>query len=98
MDRIADLPIRLPYGVVLETVTVLTYKSSKAHADRFIEFIKGNQQIIHDAPSAPYDMETFLVESRRISFVDALLKHMAAKEGLELVTFDQELLRAATAV
>ena len=96
MVRAGEMPIRLPYGVIVETLTTLTYKCSKEHANRFIEFIRGNPQIIHDAPSATYDMAVFFVESTRISFVDSLLKEVALRENVELVTFDEELLKLAS--
>ena len=96
MVRVGETPIRLPYGVILETLTNLTYKSSKEHANRFVEFVRGNPQIIHDAPSATHDMAVFFAESTRISFVDALLKDVALRENVELVTFDEELLKLVT--
>ena len=92
LQSIDDATIKLPYGVILETATVLARKQSKKHADKFIEYIRANPQIETSTPFLSEDISTFLAESDRLSFVDALLKNISLREGLTLISFDKQLL------
>ena len=95
MEKIGASPISIPYGVVLETATVLSRKQSKALANRFVEYVRDNPQISVQMSFMSEDMRVFLEENDRLSFVDALIKNMAVHTGFVLVSFDKRLLRSA---
>ena len=94
MERIGDASIRVLYGVVLETTTTLARKQSKQQADKFVEYIRANPQIELVTPFPSRDVDMFLEESERLSFVDTLLKDMALRENITLVSFDTQLLNS----
>lgn len=91
IESLGDAWIKMPYGVVLEVTTVLSRKESKALADKFVEFVRDNPHIdvVISLPGA--EMGVFLEENGRLSFVDALLKHIALRENCTLVSFDKKL-------
>lgn len=88
-------PLYLPYAVLEETATVLTYKHSKEQANRFVSFVVDADHIIYLDPSAEADIATFLAVQSRISFTDAVLLGLSKQLGVELVTFDKQLARLA---
>ena len=92
--RIGDERIQVPYGVIAETVTVLSRKDSKAQANRFVEFVRLNPQLEMTSAFSLHDMQVFTAESDRLSFVDSLLKDMALRGGYTLISFDKELLES----
>lgn len=94
LQNIDDAPIKVPYGVVLETATVLARKQSKEHANKFVEYIRVNPQVEITSPFLSEDVSIFLAEPDRLSFVDALLKDMSLREGLTLISFDKQLLNS----
>ena len=94
MDSIGDAHIQIPYGVISETVTVLSRKQSKELADKFIEYIRNNPQIHTTSSFVSEDMRIFLAEKDRLAFVDAILKNLALSNGLVLVSFDKQLLNS----
>lgn len=91
---IGDAAIKIPYGVILETTTALSRKQSKEQADKFVEYIRANPQIEVTSPFVSEDISIFLAESDRLSFVDALLKGLSLRDGLTLISFDQQLLNS----
>ncbi len=94
IKSIGDAQITMPYGVILETATVLARKQSKEQANKFVEYVRANPQINITTSFASEDMGVFLDEQDQISFVDALLKHLALRDGLVLVSFDRQLLNS----
>ena len=92
MERIGNAQITMPYGVILETATVLSRNQSKELANKFVEYVRANPQISTSIPFVSEDMEIFRNESDRLAFVDALLKEMALRSGFVLVSFDRRLL------
>lgn len=89
-------PFYLPYGVLEETASVLTYKQSKATADQFVRFIETSEQFVYLEPDWRSDIAAFRGVSSRISFVDAMLLRLSRSlKDTELITFDQQLARLA---
>ena len=87
-------PFYVPYGVLEETASVLTYKGSKAHADRFVEFVELSSDIVYLDPDWRVDAAAFRSIGSRISFTDAVLLELSRTlSDTKLVTFDQQLLR-----
>ncbi|OGG73133.1 hypothetical protein A3A38_03330 [Candidatus Kaiserbacteria bacterium RIFCSPLOWO2_01_FULL_53_17] len=96
MARIRDGSIQVPYGVILETATVLARKQSKEQANKFVEFVRSSPQIEIVSPFSSRDIEIFLKEPDRLSFVDIILKEMTWREGSTLISFDQKLVSSLT--
>ena len=94
LRRIGDASIRIPYGVILETTTTLARKQSKQQANKFVEYVRANSQIEILMPFPLEDINIFLEEPDRLSFVDALLKGMSLRDGLALISFDKQLLNS----
>ena len=97
MSAIGDAQIVVNYGVVLETVTVLERNQSKAHANKFVEYITVNNQVEILNASTQEDCAIYLREKDGLSFVDTLLKSIARQTRFILVTFDKRLLQSANA-
>ena len=85
--------IYVPYIVIEEVATLLTYKQSKEQADKFITFIKDDARTVAVDSTIERDMELFLKNPRRMSFADIAIMAFASRMGLQLVTFDKEMKR-----
>ena len=94
IESIDNARITMPYGVILETATVLSRKESKERANKLVEYVQANPQITVTSPFVSEDVRIFLEERNSLSFVDALLKYLARRGGLVLVSFDVQLLKA----
>lgn len=94
LQDVGDAKIKILYGVILETVTVLARKHSKEQANKFIEYIRANPQIETTSAFLSQDLAIFLEETARLSFVDALLKGMSIRENITLISFDKKLLNS----
>lgn len=79
--------------VVNEVATVLTYKHSKAQADKFLDFLEANQDIVWLELDRAADIEFFRNIPNRISFTDAVLLRLAKDVKVKLVTYDTQLAR-----
>ena len=83
--------IYLPYCIVSEVITVLTYKHSKEQGDNFIAFVEENRSVIlldHDMRD---ELAFYPSVRERISFPDAVLLFLTKKLGVTLITFDKQL-------
>ena len=85
--------IYVPYIVIEEVATLLTYKQSKEQADKFITFIKDDARTVVVDSTIEGDMELFLKNPRRMSFADISIMAFASRMGLQLITFDKEMER-----
>ncbi|MBM3261498.1 PIN domain-containing protein [Candidatus Kaiserbacteria bacterium] len=94
MSKIEESRIHVMYGVVLEVASILERKQSKDLANKFIEYVLDKGFVTGSMVIARTDMQTFLHESDRLSFVDVLLKDVALKQGWALVSFDTKLLKS----
>ncbi len=83
----------MPYCVVSEVATVLTYKHSKAQADSFLAFVEQAENIVLLEDKAKEEISYFNSLPDKISFTDAALLFLSQKLNVELVTFDKQLLR-----
>ena len=92
LEQAAGL-IYVPYIVVEEVATLLSYKQSKEQADKFITFIKDDARTVAADSTIERDMELFLKNPRRMSFADISIMAFASRMGLSLVTFDKEMER-----
>lgn len=87
--------IYVPYCVVSEVSTVLTYKHSKAQADSFLAFLEQAENVTLLEDRAKEEISYFNSLSDKISFTDAALLFLSQKLKVELVTFDKQLFRIA---
>lgn len=93
MCEVGDL--YMPYCIINETVTVLTYKYSLAHAVSFLQFLDGNRNITFMDDVLHDEIAWFLTLHTRISFTDAALLLLAKKYKVPLLTFDKQLAQLA---
>jgi predicted nucleic acid-binding protein len=86
----------VPYCVISEVTTVLTYKHSRQQADNFLDYLEtdASVQLIENELSREMDFYRSSVRSK-ISFTDGSLLHLSKKLGIKLVTFDQQLEKLA---
>lgn len=85
----------IPYGVICEVATVLTYKHSKKQADFFLEYLEQSEHVVF-LDAKPDDEITFFVSiPQRISFVDSTLLLYSQRMNFGLVTFDKQLKQIA---
>lgn len=89
-----DDRIYLPYGVIAEVSTILTYKHSKNQANNFLEFISDNIDIILLENQILPEIDFFKNIKSSISFIDASLLLMSEKLNLTLITFDKQIASA----
>lgn len=89
------LPIYVPYCVIVEVATVLTYKHSKEQADGFLKYLDGNRDIVLIDDTLQDEMLFFRSLAQKISFTDAALIFLSKKLGVRLVTFDRQLKQIA---
>lgn len=87
--------VYLPYCVILEVTTVLTYKHSKQLADNFIAYARDNRDITIINDDALEEMVFYAMTPHELSFVDISLIFLSGKLDAALVTFDARLGRAA---
>ena len=85
--------IYLPYVVLSEAATVITYKHSKAQAERFVTFLEADSDIVWLESDGVADRAFFKTISSKISFADATLLRLAIALKAELITYDQQLAR-----
>ncbi len=81
----------IPYAALLETATVLAYKHSKAHADRFIEFVTNDERCSIAYACYEEECREFIVVSAKISFADVAIISCALRLEMPLVTFDRQM-------
>jgi len=85
----------IPYCVVSETATVLTYKHSRKQAETFLHSIINSPhvRILQDDTLA--EVRQFMHMRSKISFTDAALLLLAKEHNATLHTFDKQLARLA---
>lgn len=81
----------LPYIVVVETASVLTYKHSKRQADRFLQFISESPRIVLQQNQLHTETAFFLRFKQRLSFADYVVLYFARTGNYPLVTFDAQM-------
>ena len=87
--------IYLPYNVIAEVTSVLTYKHSKKQADNFLDYIEDNEDIILFENELKPEIEFFRKINKKLSFVDISLVFLSKKLDLDLITFDSQMISLA---
>lgn len=79
-----------------EMLTLFLYKKSLAAAHLFIETVYDNEafEVIHFSPlDFQSILETFKSQKRQLSFIDASVVYLAKTMNLDVLTFDQNILK-----
>lgn len=79
----------LPYCVVNEVATVLSYKHSKAQSDAFLDLIQESSNVILVDDRIEEEIDMYRKMIARISFTDCAVIHLACRFSADLVTFDK---------
>lgn len=87
-----DNKIYIFCGVISEVATVLTYKHSKAQADKFLDFITNNDDIVLFDNQVLLEINFFRNFNKSISFTDASLLFLSQRMNLSLITFDKQII------
>lgn len=87
-------PIYIPYIVLAEVATVLTYRHSKSQADNFVRFLSGDARCVIMESRSSEDSAAFLRSDTKMSFADIAVIEYARSLGATLVTFDKQMKRA----
>lgn len=89
------ISVHVPYIVIAEVATVLTYKHSKKQADKFLDFVQGDDRFrIGSMTSSREDIDTFRKSKHDISFADTAILGYAQRLELPLLTFDTKMRNA----
>jgi predicted nucleic acid-binding protein len=89
--NVINSKIFLPYCVINEVSTVLTYKHSKKQANLFLEFITDNEDIIKINNDLDSEIIFFKNINSKISFTDLSIINIAINNNLKLITFDKDM-------
>ena len=86
--------IIMPYYVLNEVVTVLTYKHSKEQGDNFLLYIEGNKDITLSEQAIAKEISFYKKLTAKISFTDATLIMLSHSiKNSTLITFDTQMNR-----
>jgi len=83
------------YAVIEETTTILCYKHSKEQADKFIDYITNNPEIVILEHNISKEAQTFLAVNAELSFADVSIISLSKQHNLRITSFDQQLLKVA---
>jgi predicted nucleic acid-binding protein len=86
--------IYVPYCVVSEVATVLTYKHSKVQADAFCRYLDAHKDIFLINNVIEDELSFFVNSNVRISFTDTALLFLTRRLPATLITFDKQLEQA----
>ena len=85
--------IYVPYIVLTECLTVLTYKHSKERANEFAEFIFSDSRFVLIDADIPSEVAFWESIDKNISYVDIILSYIAMRQWLELISFDEAMMK-----
>lgn len=83
----------VPYCVLNESASVLTYKHSKEQANQFLSYLTGTDAIMCIDDEIDEEIEWFLRYSQRLSFTDISLLYFSKRLRAPILTFDVQLLK-----
>lgn len=83
----------VPYCVIQEVCTVLTYRFGKSKALTFLRDVEIASNMILVEDDLYPEIEAFKKISAKLSFTDVSLVYLAGKYSAKLFTFDKDLLK-----
>ncbi len=92
-QEISTSKIILPYCVINEVSSVLTYKWGKNIADSFLKFVTQNEDIFIEQDTITEEVQFFLSLDKKMSFTDIAVIKIAWDYNLELITFDEQMIQ-----
>ena len=92
-ERIGGSEMIIPYCVIEEVSTILTYKVGKKTAEDFLNDVQAVENIFIVNDNVEKEIEYFKSIRQKISFTDAALLYLSKIYQAALVTFDQQLFR-----
>ncbi len=87
--------IFVPYCIINEVATVLTYKHSKQQADSFLAYLEYAENVVIFEDKIREECAYYVSHQYKISFTDSTLLFLSRKVDATLVTFDKQLIRLA---
>ncbi|MDP4007920.1 MAG: PIN domain-containing protein [Candidatus Peregrinibacteria bacterium] len=93
LSSLDDYEIIIPYCVIQEVSTILTYKLGKKVADDFLNDIQNADTTLIINNDVQSEIEFFKTIKANLSFTDLALLHLSQKYDATLLTFDQQLLK-----
>lgn len=93
LSELEDYEILVPYCVIQEVATILTYHFGKSLADCFIRDLEDSDNIFLIQADLHSAMDFFLSQKKKLSFIDFTLLHLAQLHQASLLTFDKQLHR-----
>lgn len=91
MKSLNDCEIFVPYCVIQEVTTILTYRLGKKTADNFIDDISNANNCFLIDNNIYEEMIFFRKTNKKLSFTDLSLIFLAKKYKASLITFDKQL-------
>lgn len=85
--------IIIPYCVISEVVSVLTYKHSYKQAENFLKHINKRNDVFFYENQIDEEVQHFLKIRQKISLTDSSIIYITKKTKSELATFDKQLER-----
>lgn len=90
-EEISNKKIVLPYCIINEVCSVLTYKWSKKIANSFLDFIDDNEDIFIENNFVHSEIDFFYDLYYKVSFTDLSIIKIAIDKSLDLITFDKQM-------
>jgi len=85
--------ILVPYIVLAETNTVLTYKHSKERAVEFTDFILSDDRFILTHADMTSEIYFWKSIDKKLSYVDIVLSFVAFQNDATLLSFDDDMMK-----
>lgn len=93
LDVLPKSEALIPYCVIQEVCTVLTYRAGKSAALQFLEDIEKAQDVKIINNDVSSEIAYFKTRSEKLSFTDLVLLKLSKEWSAELITFDEQLLK-----
>ena len=93
VKSLKEYDIIIPYCVIQEVSTILTYRLSKKAANHFIDDIQSSDTTLIINNEFQPEIEFFKTIKEPLSFADITLLYLSQKYDAILLTFDKQLLK-----
>ena len=92
LEKFSNSIFIVPYSILSEVSTLLSYRQWKEKANDFIKTLKNTDNVFIVSNSIDDDIELFLEINSKISFTDISLISICKKYNAWLATFDKQLI------
>ena len=94
LGELKDCELIIHSYVIQEVSTILAYRFGKNLANTFIHEILSSKNVMIIDSRIVNEMNSFLKNQKKFSFVDHALLALSQETNIPLITFDKDLLRA----